>query len=125
MQGHDILFDIEKKIVGFAESKCDYNYLISGTKSEEFKPFNLVWDIAIFYIVRVRVRVSFLIGSFILAHLILGALYVGLRMVGYPFGANIKSSSSNGMVEVGAHKCLKSKNSEETAIMLELEEDDE
>lgn len=122
MQGHDILFDMEKKVVGFAESKCDYNYLISGTKSDEFEPFNMIWDIARFYIrhsCNTDKCHNFVILSFLLAHLILGALYIFLRMTGHPFG----SLSSNVIIAVGSP--LKSKNSEETSIMLELDDGDD
>ncbi len=49
MQGHDVLFDIENNRIGIAESTCDYNYLISGKRSEEFDPFDLDGDIRRFY----------------------------------------------------------------------------
>lgn len=33
MQGHDIFFDRDNRRIGFAESNCDYEYLVSGKKT--------------------------------------------------------------------------------------------
>ena len=33
MQGHDIFFDRDNRRIGFAESNCDYKYLVSGKKT--------------------------------------------------------------------------------------------
>ena len=52
MQGHDILFDIENKRIGFAESSCDYNYFITGKSSKEYDPFRVKQDVVIFYMQR-------------------------------------------------------------------------
>lgn len=39
MRGHNVFFDIENWLVGFADSDCDYNYLETGTPSEKVDPY--------------------------------------------------------------------------------------
>lgn len=104
MQGHDILFDIENKRVGIAESSCDYNYIISGKKSEEFDPFNVQGDIRKFYsqnFCKSRQCRSFVVVAFWLSHVCLLAMHIFLK----------RKNRICGQVHV--YDSLKSKNSEE------------
>lgn len=78
LQGHDVLFDIENKRIGIAESNCDYNYLISGKKSIEFDPFNVSNDIIQFYFhnfCRSKQCQYYVVISFWISHAILIVMF--------------------------------------------------
>ena len=105
MQGHDVLFDIENKRIGIAESTCDYNYLVSGVKSEEFDPFNVQADIRRFYsqnFCKSRECRSFVVVTFWLSHLFLLYMHFWLKK---------KKQQGNKIAHF--YEPLKSKNSEE------------
>ena len=82
MQGHDILFDIKNSRIGIAESKCDYNYLVSGIKSDEFDPFNVIFDVMKHYyrnFCRSDKCQGHVIPSFWLSIFILLIMYYGIH----------------------------------------------
>ena len=39
MRGHNVFFDAENWLIGFAESDCDYNYLETGIPSKQVDPY--------------------------------------------------------------------------------------
>uniref|UniRef100_A0A7S3PYZ2 Peptidase A1 domain-containing protein n=1 Tax=Chaetoceros debilis TaxID=122233 RepID=A0A7S3PYZ2_9STRA len=39
MRGHNVFFDVDNWLVGFADSDCDYKYLETGTPSEKVDPY--------------------------------------------------------------------------------------
>ena len=79
MQGHDILFDIENQRIGIAESRCDFNYLISGKKSRYYNVFGYHEFVRTFYLENIfkssKVK-RYAILAFWVAHMILVAIHL-------------------------------------------------
>lgn len=118
MQGHDILFDIENSRIGIAESTCDYNYLISGQRSEEFDPFNLDGDIRRFYsknFCQSEICRSFVLKAFWISHLTLLIMYFVLRK--HRYGKNGNGNNAGGVSGSGCG--IKLKMSEEMEELIE------
>jgi hypothetical protein len=113
MQGHDVLFDIENKRIGIAESSCDYNYLISGKHSIEFDPFDVPSDIRRHYrqyFCSSKKCRNLVYGSFWVSHFILLCLYMCIKRKNERASRSRKTSASSVLAglsgSVGAHTNL-------------------
>ena len=124
MQGHDVLFDIENSRIGFAESSCDYNYLISGKRSEEFDPFDLDREVRRFYRKNFcqseRCR-SMVVNAFWVSHSCLLFMFYLLRRSRRKDNER-KSISLRGRKGTQGHTCIKLKNSMEEEVENLVEE---
>lgn len=115
MQGHDVLFDIENSRIGFAESSCDYNYLISGKRSEEFDPFDLDRDVRRFYskhFCQSEKCRSMVVKAFFISHSCLLFMFYLLRRSRRKDNDG-KSMGVRGRGRRQGHTCIKLKNSME------------
>ena len=66
MRGHNVLFDIDKGQIGIAESECDYDYLVTGKRTEFIDPYASAEEVNHWYrkaICQARPRACFILHA--------------------------------------------------------------